>query len=485
MGASLELALPGPGGPPRLRRLPTLLCGGLLLAAAIGFGWRGPGEPGPLSVPEPERTLALLAGRTLDLDDALDQAPAWERRLHELTVTEGAGDLGQAIAWYEELAGSSDDPVVEVQLAVLEGEAGRVGRLRDRIEGWEGEGPPLGTFAPVLRAAYLEGPGDVGAPPVPSAELAAALPAGWYQDRFAIRLALRSGDGARLSALRAARAARLGPLLGRARRLAVLELTTLVASAVVLVVGIGRLRRRPAALAVGTAAIPPPWSGRIGVAVLVRGGAAGLGLAAAAGLLLAHLEVDHPLVDALMVPAASLPLILLARRHLVAAGRGLWRGLGLWPPSGGLRRLAAAAALLVAAGTLADLLVGFVGQWAGHAAHWTEWFDRDLAWGTPLEAASSVVGGVVLAPLVEEVAFRGLLYATLRRRLGWPAAALLSAALFALPHGYGLGGSLSVFVSGVVWAWGYERTGSLLPGIAAHAANNLWASFVVLDVFRA
>jgi hypothetical protein len=124
-------------------------------------------------------------------------------------------------------------------------------------------------------------------------------------------------------------------------------------------------------------------------------------------------------------------------------------------------------------------------SWCRHAAHWTEWFDRDLAWGTTLEAASSVVGGVVLAPLVEEVAFRGLLYATLRRRLGWLAAALLSSALFALPHGYGLGGSLSVFVSGVVWAWGYERTGSLLPGIAAHAANNLWASFVVLDVFRA
>ena len=382
MGASLELVLPGPGGPPRLRRLPTLLCGGLLLAVAIGFSWRGAGEPGPLSVPEPERTLALLVGRTLDLDDALDRAPAWERRLHELTVTEGAGDLGQAIAWYEELAGSSDDPAVEVQLAVL-------------------------------------------------------------------------------------------------------ELGTLVASVAVLALGIGRLRRRPAALAVGTAAIPPPWPGGIGVAVLVRGGAAGLGLAAAAGLLLAHLEVDHPLVDALMMPAASLPLIFLARRHLVAAGQGLWRGLGLWPPSGGLRRLAAAAALLVAAGTLADLLVGFVGQWAGHAAHWTEWFDRDLAWGTPLEAASSVVGGVVLAPFVEEVAFRGLLYATLRRRLDWLAAALLSAALFALPHGYGLGGSLSVFVSGLVWAWGYERTGSLLPGIAAHAANNLWASFVVLDVFRA
>ena len=50
-----------------------------------------------------------------------------------------------------------------------------------------------------------------------------------------------------------------------------------------------------------------------------------------------------------------------------------------------------------------------------------------------------------------------------RRRFQWGTAAMLSAALFALAHGYGLIGFLSVFWSGLVWAWAYERTGSLWP----------------------
>src|SRR2546425_6471066 len=34
----------------------------------------------------------------------------------------------------------------------------------------------------------------------------------------------------------------------------------------------------------------------------------------------------------------------------------------------------------------------------------------------------------------------------------------------------------SVFVSGVLWAWAYERTGSLVPSITAHAVDNLSAA---------
>src|SRR5262249_51207300 len=90
----------------------------------------------------------------------------------------------------------------------------------------------------------------------------------------------------------------------------------------------------------------------------------------------------------------------------------------------------------------------------------------------------------VVAPIVEEMTFRGLLYGTLRARFGpWPSA-LTSAVLFALPHGYAVAGSLSVLVSGVLWAWAYERTKSLLPGIFAHAANNLLSTLWVVGLLR-
>ena len=63
-------------------------------------------------------------------------------------------------------------------------------------------------------------------------------------------------------------------------------------------------------------------------------------------------------------------------------------------------------------------------------------------------------------------------------------AATLSAAIFALAHGYGAAGFGSVFASGLLWAIAYERTGSLLPNTAAHVLNNVAAALGVLLLLR-
>ena len=63
-------------------------------------------------------------------------------------------------------------------------------------------------------------------------------------------------------------------------------------------------------------------------------------------------------------------------------------------------------------------------------------------------------------------------------------AAGLSAAIFAIAHGYGVLGFAAVFWSGLLWAFAYERTGSLLPSIAAHAADNLMAALGVILALR-
>jgi membrane protease YdiL (CAAX protease family) len=98
--------------------------------------------------------------------------------------------------------------------------------------------------------------------------------------------------------------------------------------------------------------------------------------------------------------------------------------------------------------------------------------------------AASLLGTVLFAPVLEEIVFRGLLYGTLRRRLAWPLAAAVSAAVFAAAHGYGVAGFGSVFASGLMWAVAYEKTGSLVPGIAAHAVNNMSAACAVLALLR-
>ncbi len=79
----------------------------------------------------------------------------------------------------------------------------------------------------------------------------------------------------------------------------------------------------------------------------------------------------------------------------------------------------------------------------------------------------------VLVPIGEEMFFRGLVYGTLRR-WGVTAATVLSALLFAAVHQQVVH-FLPIALLGVVLALLYERTGSLLPAVIVHAANNMVA----------
>jgi len=458
----------------------------VVLLGLIGwFGWLQAVESRLDSVSSPERALALVVSRTMDLNEAVTRLPAWERRFYQLSLTEGASDLAQAIAWYEELVGRSDDPGVRVQLAILEGEAGRLSRVRERADEWESEEAPLPAFAPLIRTAYLESPRASETATEPPDELSEMLPNGWFHDRLVIRLATHAGDHGRLVATRLAQAARIDPLVRAIRRFAVVEVLVLVAGLLAVVTLVVRVRRDPAAVRIGTAAVPPPWCGQDGAVVLIRGGAAGVVLMAAFTLGPGLFNVDHPMLDMIVVAVVGLPLILLARRHLLApAGQGVCQGFGLWPAPGRWGWLALSAVALIGVGMFTDLVLSLAGEWAGMPAHWTEWFDEDLVWGTRVDVASALVSAVMVAPVLEELTFRGLLYGTLRLRLSWVASAGVSGALFALAHGYGIAGFVSVFLSGVLWAWAYERTGSLLPGILAHATNNVAASLALLWILR-
>ena len=67
---------------------------------------------------------------------------------------------------------------------------------------------------------------------------------------------------------------------------------------------------------------------------------------------------------------------------------------------------------------------------------------------------------VVLAPVAEEVFFRGLLFRGFAHSFGVPAGAVISGFLFSLAH-LNLGAILPFTLIGVAFAVGYQRTGSL------------------------
>src|SRR5713226_5861812 len=164
----------------------------LVLLAFVGvMVWLHHGASRVEEVAEPERALAAVVGRTLDLDDGLARAPAWERRLYALLVGSRAEDLAQAIVWYDELEALSPDPGVDLCLAILEGEAGRLDRLRRRVRAWELRERPLPALAGLVRAAYLDGAADPG--PAARAMLNAALGPGWFRDRLVLAPTARAG----------------------------------------------------------------------------------------------------------------------------------------------------------------------------------------------------------------------------------------------------------------------------------------------------
>ncbi len=79
--------------------------------------------------------------------------------------------------------------------------------------------------------------------------------------------------------------------------------------------------------------------------------------------------------------------------------------------------------------------------------------------------------GVLAAPVIEEIVFRGFLYAGLRQRFGVAWGALGSAAIFAVGH-LGLEAVVPVLFLGLLFAFLYERTQSLYPGIILHTTVN-------------
>lgn len=88
------------------------------------------------------------------------------------------------------------------------------------------------------------------------------------------------------------------------------------------------------------------------------------------------------------------------------------------------------------------------------------------------------LGAIVLAPLVEEILFRGIAYPLLRLRVGAPLAAVATALAFAAIH-VNLLTFLPLVVIGLVLVWIYEWSDNLLAPIVSHALFNA-VNFVML-----
>lgn len=103
---------------------------------------------------------------------------------------------------------------------------------------------------------------------------------------------------------------------------------------------------------------------------------------------------------------------------------------------------------------------------------------------TAVEQLMIIVSVAVLAPIVEEIIYRGMLLNVLIRRFSvWPSI-VVSAALFAMVHVFldlnAIAALVGLFLLGLVFGWVSLRRGDISLAIALHSGVNLLAAIQLL-----
>jgi uncharacterized protein len=444
-----------------------------LTAALVGLFYSSWGSP-LANLEQPEESLERLVSREMDVRDALERVPAWERRLYELTGSDPES-FEDAIGRFDEFGDDARSARGDLNLVVLLGEAGLLERAGALIEALDASETAAAQYARWLSAAYLDAPTAEEASAM-AVEIRRELPDDWFTDTLVRRLATRVDDQALQANAEAAVEARGRLLLNRVRLLSATGGVVLLLSLLVA----WRLRRAPDRGVVAAAPLPPPWRSADGLGLFFRAAFAYLLVPAVVVLLLPRTAS----LTAIMGLVGGLPMLWWARRYLRTRQASLADTFGLKPQLGRRLRVLGWGLVLLALSVVGESLLYMGLSAAGFTSHWADGFLEEFLWGSPGTVVAGTIDGVVWAPIFEELVFRGVLFATLLQRVpAWPAA-LLSAAIFGVAHGYGVQGFAAVTWSGMVWALGYRRTGSLLPGMVAHAASNLLATSSFLLLLR-
>lgn len=140
-----------------------------------------------------------------------------------------------------------------------------------------------------------------------------------------------------------------------------------------------------------------------------------------------------------------------------------------WNPRSG-RWVYGAIVLGAGLGLMNDLLSSLLERWIPKSLPIEQYFN------SPTSAYALAAFGILVAPLVEELFFRGFLYPALARPLGAAMAVALTGALFALIHSEQLAHSwvplLLLFVIGVILTVVRARTKSVATCVIVHMSYN-------------
>jgi len=131
----------------------------------------------------------------------------------------------------------------------------------------------------------------------------------------------------------------------------------------------------------------------------------------------------------------------------------------------------AGAGLLIGVGVLIVSAI-IQGVLQGLGVRQTQLVDLQCVRDFPLSGFLAVVlAGGLIAPMAEELYFRGYVFRSYLLTRGRLVAYLATSILFAVLH-LNLPALLPILVLSLVFCWAYERTGSIVPSMVGHALNN-------------
>jgi membrane protease YdiL (CAAX protease family) len=122
---------------------------------------------------------------------------------------------------------------------------------------------------------------------------------------------------------------------------------------------------------------------------------------------------------------------------------------------------------------------------SGHQATTPDQLPQNLGTGP---AIASVILAVFVAPVAEELFFRGVLFRSIRDRYGFWIGAVTSGLVFGAAHYVPAAWQDTVLLqtvmvfTGIALAWIYERRGTLVADVAAHMAFNAVGIVLILAV---
>jgi len=338
--------------------------------------------------------------------------------------------------------------------------------------------PEEEVIAAAVQYAYFDNYEQLFSPEVFTG--ATMVPTGWAKDRLRLRINIRQ-DKPYFINLFAER------LLANGKRLRQHVSEMAFTIAFVILIGIYIMIRYQIFY------IKPPWNNNIldkpwsfydGIAVAIR--AAVYGMLIWLGLHLLSSHFFKPSILTLWSTFfASLPMLWLIYRHLLKPrGLNLISAFGLSLGEVKFRDFFALTGALLALELIGLMLIGW-GTWQlGLGSHWAQGIQERLVFGPTETVVFSVINIIVWTPIFEEIGFRGLLYTSFRQRLSPTLAIVISAMLFSILHLKSLNGFLSIFWSGLILAYAYEKYRSLLPGILIHSIGNLLYLSTILLFYR-